>query len=102
MHANGVRLETALARVHLIAPDEDPDRFVRQANREGMIFSAWPRAAARRRCEEWRNAERIKSPQGFDQFFRDCDARSVPGSETDWEEHKAALAESALTRLPIM
>ncbi len=66
-----------------------------------MTFSAWLRAAARRRCEEWRNAERIKSLQEIDRFFRDCDARSAPGSETDWEEHKAALAESALIRLPI-
>ncbi len=35
-----------MARVQLIIPDVDPDRFVHQARKEGMTFSAWLRAAA--------------------------------------------------------
>ena len=36
-----------MARVQLIIPDEDRDRFVRQARGEGLTLSAWLRAAAR-------------------------------------------------------
>ena len=38
-----------MARVQLIIPDEDRDRFVHQARKEGMTFSAWLRAAAHKR-----------------------------------------------------
>ena len=39
-----------MARVQLIIPDEDRDRFFSQAKREGMTLSAWLRAAARAKC----------------------------------------------------
>lgn len=40
-----------MARVQLIIPDDDKARFVQQARREGLSFSAWLRAAARERLE---------------------------------------------------
>ena len=40
-----------MARVQVIIPDEDKDRFVRQAQREGLTFSAWLRAAAQERLK---------------------------------------------------
>ena len=34
-----------MARVQLVMPDEDRDRFVHQAKREGMSLSAWLRSS---------------------------------------------------------
>ena len=50
-----------MARVQLIIPDEDRDRFVQQARQEGLTFSAWLRAAARERLEDRQRAERFNS-----------------------------------------
>ena len=41
-----------VARVQLVIPDEDRDRFIHQARSEGMTLSAWLRAAAHQRLEE--------------------------------------------------
>ena len=41
-----------MARVQLVISDEDRDRFVRQAQSEGMTLSEWLRAAAHRLLEE--------------------------------------------------
>ena len=53
-----------MARVQLIIPDEDRDRFIRQARREGLTFSAWLRAAARigwKRGNGWNGLNRWKT-----------------------------------------
>ena len=89
-----------MARVQLIIPDEDRDRFVRQAKREGLTFSAWLRAAARERLEAGERAERFESLEDVTRFFEECDARRGPGVEPDWEEHKRAIEESRLRGLP--
>ena len=89
-----------MARVQLIIPDEDKDRFVRQARREGLTFSAWLRAAARERLKERQRAERFKSPEDLQRFFEKCDARRGSGVEPDWEEHKRAIEESRIHSLP--
>ena len=89
-----------MARVQLIIPDEDRDRFVRQARREGLTFSAWLRIAARERFEEQRRAECFDSPDDLKGFFARCDARRGPGVEPDWEEHKSVISESRLDGLP--
>ena len=85
-----------MARVQLIIPDEDRDRFVHQARKEGMTFSAWLRAAARERLEALQEAERFQSPDDLRRFFKECDARRGSGAEPDWEEHKRAMQESRL------
>ena len=38
-----------MARVQLVMSDEDRERYLHQACREGMTFSAWLRAAAEER-----------------------------------------------------
>ncbi len=88
-----------MARVQLIIPDEDGDRFMRQARREGLTFSAWLRAAASDRLEAGQRAERFQSPEDVSRFFQDCDARRGPGLEPDWEEHKRAIEEPRLRGL---
>ena len=89
-----------MARVQLIIPDEDRDRFVHQARKEGLTFSAWLRAAARERFEDRQRVERFKSPGDLRRFFEECDARRGPGIEPDWEEHLRAIDESRAAGLP--
>ena len=83
-----------MARVQLVIPDEDRDRFARQARREGMTLSAWLRAAARKRLEAQQRCEPFESEADLPAFFRECDALAGPASEPDWEEHLAVIAES--------
>ena len=61
-----------MARIQLIIPDEDRNRFVRQARREGMTLSAWLRAAGRERLEARQRAERFESPEDLKRFFKRC------------------------------
>ena len=89
-----------MARVQLIIPNEDRDRFVDQARREGMTFSAWLRAAARDRLEARQRANRFESSEDLRRFFEKCDEREGPGVEPDWEEHKRSIEESILDGLP--
>ena len=89
-----------VARVQLIIPDDDRERFVRQARREGLSFSAWLRAAAHERLEEQQRAQRFQSSEDLQRFFEECDAREGPGVEPDWDEHKRAIEESRIKGLP--
>ena len=79
-----------MARVQLIIPDEDRDRFVSQARREGLTLSAWLRAAARERLEDRQRSELFESPAALEEFFRACDALKGPETEPEWDEHLSA------------
>ncbi|MCY4581795.1 MAG: hypothetical protein OXE50_03195 [Chloroflexi bacterium] len=81
-----------MARVQLIIPDQDRERFVRQAKREGMTFSAWLRAAAQARVEEQRR--QFSSPDELEEFFRWCDALDGPETEPEWSEHLEIIGRS--------
>ena len=83
-----------MVRVQLIIPDEDRDRFVYQARREGLTLSAWLRAAARERLEDRQRSELFESPAALEEFFRACDALEGPEAEPEWDEHLSAIAES--------
>ena len=89
-----------MARVQLIIPDEDRDRFVHQARREGLTFSAWLRAAARDRLEARQRKGRFESREDLKRFFDECDARRGPGVEPDWEDQKREMEESIIRGLP--
>ena len=89
-----------MARVQLIIPDEDRDRYVRQAKHEGLTFSAWLRAAAQSRLETQQRVKRFQSSEDLDRFFQKCDEREGPGREPDWEEHLQTIHESKTAGLP--
>ena len=89
-----------MARVQLIIPDEDRERFVRQAQREGLTFSAWLRAAARDRLEARERDRRFQTREDLQRFFEKCDAREGPGVEPDWDEHLRTIHESKTSGLP--
>ena len=83
-----------MARVQIVIPDEDRDRFVHQARREGMTLSAWLRTAARARLEERQQVRRFESPEDLEAFFRACDGLEGPASEPDWSQHLRVINES--------
>ena len=84
----------AMARVQLIIPDEDRDRFVRHARGEGLTLSAWLRAAARERLASRQRADRFTSPETVEAFFSACDTLEGPEREPDWDEHLSVIARS--------
>ena len=79
-----------MARVQLVIPDADRDRYVYQAQREGMTFSAWLRAAAEERLAK-QQPKRFESVEELREFFRECNERAGPGREPDWEESKRVI-----------
>ena len=89
-----------MARVQLLIPDEDRDRFVYQARREGMSLSAWLRAAANDRLAERKKNKRFQTVEDLLAFFEKCHANAGPEPEPDWEEHLAVINESKMRGLP--
>ena len=83
-----------MARVQLVIPDEDRDRFLHQARSEGMTLSAWLRTAARERLAQQQRSEPFESPADLEGFFRTCDALEGPATEPEWNEHRAVIDES--------
>ena len=83
-----------MARVQLVMPDADRDRFVHQARREGMSLSAWLRAAARERLEMRQSVKLFESPEDVKEFFRSCAALEGPEPEPDWSDHLRVINES--------
>ena len=86
-----------MARVQLVMPDDDRDRYVHQARREGLSLSAWLRAAARERLERRQKVQKVKpfqSQEEIEEFFRSCDDLEGPEEEPDWSEHLRVMNES--------
>ena len=82
-----------MARVQLVIPDADRERYLMQARREGMTFSAWLRAAAEERLEKGRQTKRFESVEELREFFRECSKREGDTPEPDWEETKRIIGE---------
>ena len=89
-----------MARVQLVIPDEDRDRFVHQAKREGMSLSEWLRTAARDRLENQQRSDPLESSADLDTFFHLCDKLEGPRVEPDWEEHLMVIRESLERGVP--
>lgn len=89
-----------MARVQLVMPDDDQARFLQQARREGLSFSAWLRAAARERLERMRPKRRFRSPEDLQAFFAECDAAEGQGAEPDWGQHRETIDRSRSAGLP--
>ena len=83
-----------MARVQLVMPDEDHDRYVRQARMEGISLNAWLRAAAREHWDKRKAIGRFESPADVKEFFVSCAAREGPGTEPDWDDHLDVMRES--------
>ena len=85
-----------MARIQLVLPDADKDRFVHQAQCEGMSLSQWLRTAAHERLERSHNDVPWSSDE-LEAFFGQCDELAGPESEPDWSEHLRVLDQSRLS-----
>ena len=83
-----------MARVQILIPDDDRDRLVHQARKDGMTLSAWLRAAAHQRLAAQQRSRPFESSEDVEAFFRQCDALEGPETEPDWGEHLAVIDES--------
>lgn len=83
-----------MARVQLIIPDKDRDRFVHQAHLEGMTLSGWLMAAAEERIKQRERLKPFTSSEEVKKFFRAYDERQSGSREPDWEEHLQILHEA--------
>ena len=83
-----------MARVQLVMSDDDRERFVHQARREGVSLSAWLRAAARECLEARDHARLFESPEDVMEFFRSCATLEGPETELDWSNHLRVINES--------
>lgn len=83
-----------MARVQLVIPDDDRDRFVDQARREGMTLSAWLRAAAEARLRQRESTASFRSRSELREFFAACDAEAGAGLEPEWDQHLEVMAAS--------
>ena len=93
-------VEEKMARVQILIPDEDRDRLVHQASKEGMTFSAWLRAAAHQRLAAKQRSRPFESAEDIEAFFRQCDALEGPETEPNWDEHLAVIDESKRRSVP--
>ncbi|MDZ7670547.1 MAG: hypothetical protein U5Q16_14430 [Gammaproteobacteria bacterium] len=75
-------------------PDQDRDRYVHQARREGLSLSAWLRAAAEDRLNRQAQAGKFESVEDLQAFFVACDTRAGDGEEPDWAEHRSVIEAS--------
>ena len=91
-----------MARVQLIIPDEDRDRFVHQARLEGMTLSGWLRAAAEERLKQRERLKPFRSSDEVREFFLSNDESESEDREPDWEEHLKTLhdAKMSATQMP--
>ena len=83
-----------MARIQLLIPDEDRDRFIQQAQREGRTLSAWLRTATRERRETRQRSGPFQSSADLEEFSHGSDELEGPESEPEWNEHLDVIAES--------
>jgi hypothetical protein len=78
-----------MTRVQVLVPEDERERFRRQAQQEGVSLSAWLRRAGQERLRS-REGRRISTVRELREFFRRVDAREK-GREPAWAEHKATI-----------
>ena len=83
-----------MARIQLLLPDEDRDRFLHEARKEGISLSEWLRLAARERADRRQRHARFVRAEEVAAFFERCDVADSPDTEPDWEDHLAVIEES--------
>ena len=94
-----MKRKTEMTNVRIEIPDADRERFVSQADREGMTLSAWLHAAARERLENRQHGKPFTSEEDVKAFFQACDDLDGPDVEPDWNEHLRVINASRANKL---
>ena len=91
-----------MATIQIDIPEEDRERFAKQAEREGKTLDAWLISVARQNSPRPAAPadDRFRSVEELRAFFRDISANAGPGPEPDWEEHLKNIDESRRQGLP--
>ena len=91
-----------MATIQLDIPEEDRERFARQAKREGKTLEAWLILVVRQHSPPsiTKEPERFKSVEELMAFLKECSANSGLEREPDWEEHLRNIDESRRQGLP--
>ena len=91
-----------MATIQIDVPEEDRERFAKQAKREGKTLEAWLISVARQYAPEWSTAKPFESLEELHDFWRWCDTLHDGEREPDWEEHLRIIDLSKRQGLPVI
>ena len=92
-----------MATIQLDIPEEDRERFARQAKREGKTLDAWLISVARESVAEpdpSKPARKFESVEELRGYLRAHSALDGPERELDWDEHLRNMDASIRKGLP--
>ena len=91
-----------MVRVELEISEEDRERFVREAERQGMVLDAWLVSVARQHSAAPKRRARaaFKSREELYAYFREISGQDGPEREPDWDEHLRNMDASIRKGLP--
>jgi predicted DNA-binding protein len=84
------------ARIHIVLPTEEKERYRAIAEREGTTLSRWIRGAVRERAATYHLEHKLDTVEELEAFFEKCDQLHDGSdlSEPEWEDHKKLIQES--------
>ena len=84
------------ARIHIVLPAEEKERYRAMAEREGTTLSRWIREAVREKATKYDVERKLDTVEDLESFFQDCDRlhQGTEATEPDWEEHERLIHES--------
>lgn len=85
-------------RIQVVLEPQEREAFRARARAEGRSLSQWLRDAGRTRLQASESGA-LQTPEDLTTFFAACDVREE-GSEPDWTEHVAVIADSRRQGLP--
>ena len=91
-----------MVRIELEVPEDERERFARQAQREGKTLDAWLISVARQHSPLPKppEPEPFKSVEELMSFLEESSQMSGLEREPDWEEHLRNIDESRRQGLP--
>ena len=94
-----------MATIQLEIPEEERERFAKQAELEGKTLDAWLITVARQHVadkapRQKETSDRFESVEELMAFLEECSANSGLEREPDWEEHLRNIDESRRQGLP--
>ncbi|MCY3691811.1 MAG: hypothetical protein OXI54_13405 [Chloroflexota bacterium] len=90
-----------MVRIELEIPEDERERFARQAEREGKTLDAWLISVARQHsAPKPKEGKPFQSREEIWAYFHQISGQDGPEREPDWEEHLRNMDESIRQGLP--